>query len=659
MSTEGPRFAIPRTMPNPAAARPPSTPFRAWMLADRVHPSGPATAAHRGASSYSWWKVVCLTGVDYFSTLSYLPAIAALAAGAVAPLATLVVVALTLLGVLPMYRRVARESPHGQGSVAMLGRLLPFWQGKFFVLVLLGFVVTAWIMTITLSSADATVHLLENPLAPEVLRGHNVLVTIGLILVLGVVFLIGFREAIIIAVPLVIAFLGLNAVVVVVSALEIAASPQTLAHWGNLVVGTGVGSMLWATVVAFPLLALGLSGFETGVSMMPLVRATGSTPQERLASRIRNTRRMLTAAAVIMSVYLIATSVVTTVLIPPVEFDQGGEANGRALAYLAHLYLGETFGTVYDLCSVAILWFAGASALAGLINIVPRYLPKFGMAPEWTRAARPVVVLYTLLAIAITVGFEANVDDQSGAYATGILAMLLSAAVAVLVSVRRVRHHLRTSLAGLLIAVLAYALLANVVERPDGVAIAGAFVAGIIVVSLVSRVFRTTELRVDRIEFDDAARALVSRAAARGELQLIAHRPDHATPHEYLEKLASQYSDSPVPRDAEVLFVEVEVYDPSVFSDVLHVTGTSENGFHVLRVRGPAAPNTIAALLLTLRDGTGLRPHCHFQWENQNPLGLFLRYLILGQGDTAILVREIVREKEPDPRRRPQIHVGG
>jgi len=537
--------------------------LRDWFYEGYVDPVGPHV---RSTHTASWWKVMCLTGVDYFSTLAYQPGIAFIAAGTLSPIATGVLVLLTLLGALPMYNRVAEM--------------------------------------------------------------------------------------------MVAVYLALNIVLVVNGLQAIVEHPGALAAWkASLFEQHGHPMMMTAmALLVFPKLALGLSGFETGVAVMPLVEGDSTDTDEAPMGRIRNTKKLLRAAALIMSVMLLGSSFVTAVLIPPAAFQAGGPADGRALAYLAHERLGSTFGTVYDASTIAILWFAGASALAGLLNLVPRYLPQYGMAPEWARANRPLVIIITGINIVVTLVFRADVEAQGGAYATGVLVLMSSAAIAVAISAWRQVARWVPFFA--IAAVFFYTTVTNMVERPEGIKIAGLFILAIVISSLVSRTLRSTELRVHGFVLDETASRFIAEADRSESIRIIANRPDDGSIREYEDKVREARNSHHLMLDDSVLFLEVRPGDASQFTDVLKVEGAHVGPYRVLRCESPAIPNAIAALLLHIRDTTGHLPHVYFGWTEGNPITYVLKFLAFGEGDTAPVTREVLRKSEPDPLRRPRVHVG-
>ncbi|MEU9056175.1 amino acid transporter [Streptomyces sp. NPDC048384] len=643
-----------------------SSRVRSWMLQGlsdmgKGHgPGGPHAEPEPAHKGQPWYRVMCLTGVDYFSTLGYQPGIAALAAGLLSPIATIVLVIVTLAGALPVYRRVAEESPHGEGSISMLERLLSFWKGKLFVLTLLGFAATDFLITITLSAADASTHLIENPHLNSALHDKQLLITLILVALLGAVFLKGFLEAIGVAVVLVGIYLALNAVVVVSGLLHVITEGHVITDWSSALTAEhgNVFVMIGVALIVFPKLALGLSGFETGVAVMPHVKGDPGDTEAQPKGRIRDTKKLLTTAALIMSCFLITTSFITTLLIPEKEFEPGGQANGRALAFLAHEYLGNAFGTVYDVSTIAILWFAGASAMAGLLNLMPRYLPRYGMAPHWARAVRPMVIVFTLVAFLVTWIFDADVDAQGGAYATGVLVLISSAAIAVTIAARKAGQRNWTVGFAVISAVFLYTTVVNVIERPDGVKIGACFIAGIILVSLLSRLMRAFELRVTSVTLDDIAERFIRDMASR-KIRFIANEPDRRDKAEYRDKIEQIRNDNDVPVQEDFVFVEVTVTDPSEFEAGVTVRGeVLHNRYRILTLESSSIPNALAALLLHVRDTTGCIPHIYFEWTEGTPFANFLRFFLFGQGEVAPVTREVLREAEPDRDRRPRVHTG-
>ncbi len=645
---------------------------------------------------------MCLTGVDYFSTLGYQPSIAYENAGLLAPLATIVLVVVTLFGALPIYSYVAGRSHTGQGSIGMLAKLVSGWGGKTLVLTLLGFAATDFVITKTLSGADAAVHLITNPLWPlsvaddaEKTR-QAILVTSFLLVLLGASFMRGFREVIGLAAIIVGIYLAINTIVVGACVVYLVEHPEYFQRFLDHVQagewhlkdaplsGTNSMTIIAISLIIFPKLALGLSGFETGVAVMPLVRGRpGDDPREP-HGRIANTRKLLITAAVVMSTFLVASSIVVACLVPPehlTRLDAAGHENpdiplsdlkakDRALAYIAHgenpegklvPFFGATFGTIYDISTVIILWFAGASAMAGLLNLVPQYLPRYGMAPEWTRATRPLVLVFTLINLAVTVIFRASVDAQSAAYATGVLVLMTSAGVASVIDLwQRRTGRWFTRIAWIFVfitLVFAYTTVANVIEKPDGIKIAAFFIVGIIVMSFASRIARSRELRFAGFKIADVETRFMWDTIRHLELTiLVPHRPGRRSLANKEQQIRREHR---IPRDLMIVFIEVVLADTSDFVNEPLLKIEQEEGRFIMRITGAASiSHTLAAVALEMAK-VGRPPEIHFGWTDESSVSGTLGFLLFGEGNVPWMVRDLIRRAEPDEAKRPLIIIAG
>jgi hypothetical protein len=650
------------------------------------------TATKHGHKSF-WLWVMCLTGVDYFSTLGYQPSIAFEATGLLTPFATVILVVVTLFGALPVYMHVAGQSPHGQGSISMLERLVRGWGGKFLVLSLLGFAATGFVITKTLSAADAAQHLIKNPLWPVGLRESNaqMVVTMTMLVMLGAVMMRGYRDVIGLAVAIVGIYLLLNAIVVGSSLWYLMQHQESLHQWQANVASRNwqfesalledfrIGADAWGIflicALLFPKLALGLSGFETGVAVMPLVAGAPDDTDARLHGRIRNTRKLLITAALIMSLFLLGSALVTSTLIAPEDLRSGGRAANRALAYLAHgetlasgdeatdinPIFGEWFGTLYDISTVVILWFAGASAMVGLLNLVPQYLPRYGMAPEWTRALRPLILIFTAINLFVTWQFEASVEAQGAAYATGVLVLMSSACLATLIDRWR-RSRFRFWVIRLnwpyaaITAVFFYTTLANIYEQPAGLVIASWFILAIVLLSIVSRFYRSKELRFQGFDFvDEQSRFLWDSMRMLEFPVLVPHRPGSRSLQEKEVLIRKEHRLGP---EVPVVFIEANLGDTSDFYQTPLMEVLHEQGSFIIRVKKCASiAHSIAALALELSK-VGTPPEIHFGWSDENPMTANIGFLLFGEGNVPWMVRELILDAEPSPERQPRVIIG-
>jgi hypothetical protein len=354
-----------------------------------------------------------------------------------------------------------------------------------------------------------------------------------------------------------------------------------------------------------------------------------------------------------MSVMLMASSFVTTLLIPATDYREGGPASGRAVAYLAHKYLGPAFGSVYDFSTILILWFAGASAMVGLLHLIPRYLPRFGMAPVWVAFPRPLVLTLFAISVVVTVFFNARVEAQAGAYATGVLGLMLSGAFAAALSLWREGRTAWSLWCWAITAVFLYALIGNEIERPDGIVITAAFILLTVGIGIVSRYTRATELRASSVSFCDVdSQRLWSEIWGKRVNLVPVKTATEEARRRKAEEIRQHYR-----VHGPLAFLHVSLVDNrSEFLTPIQIEVVREEEDYVINVSGAIAIANTIAYLSELLDPVAL----FLGLTRQDLMTQSLRFFLLGEGETGLLVYTILLrywEYTPEDDVRPVIHL--
>ncbi len=662
---------------------------------------------------FPWAVVLCLVGLDYFSSLAYLPSIAISYMGKLAPLAAVAVVLVTLGAAVPVYWYVVGRSSDGRGGIGLLERCTPGWRGKFLLLVLLGFVATDFVMTRTLSVSDAATHVAANPVyadlakglssnreairdsMPEILAGRffdfwteQLLLTVFLSIAgFGVYFFLlrslsrGFMGF---AVAVVLLYLLVNVLVIGSSLWYLRANPQLVLDWehalrpeiGNIRTDAGgaVRAALLLGLLAFPAMAIGLSGFELTLTAAPLVATSPGDSLSHPRGRIFRTRLMILTAAIVMSILILGSTFVVTLLVPDGVLGTTGEIQHRSLSYLAHgerlsdgktgeeviSLFGTTFGTIYDLSTVFILCLAGASATVSLKDMVPEFLSRFGMQLTWAHRLDVITHLFNGVVLLVTIAFQASVSAQLGAYAAAVLALLFGASLAAMLDIgqrwrgagRRVAQ-LPFVLTTVLFAVMGVLI---VIQQGSGVLIALGFVAVVMGTAITSRWARSTELRFVGFEFAEEASA--NRWAAMRALDfqvLVPHDPSS----ERLKAKEGHIRESHrIAAEIPIIFIEVSLGDTSDFYQKPLMRIDMDEGREVIRVsRCTSIAHVIAAIALEFRE-VGQPPELHFGWSDASPMAANVGFLLFGQGNIPWMVHALLKKAEPKAERRPRVLIG-